>query len=86
MAAARVPPARQFTPASHTPIRAAIYARGSTRNGQNPEMQLEELRAYCGRRQWQIAGEYVDQGISGAKEQRPALNRLLNRFHSYCIV
>ncbi len=57
--------------------RAAIYARVSTKNGQNPEMQLEELRAYCGRRQWQIAGEYVDQGISGAKEQRPALNRLL---------
>ena len=57
--------------------RAAIYARVSTRNGQNPEMQLEELRAYCGRRQWQIAGEYVDQGISGAKEQHPALNRLL---------
>ncbi len=57
--------------------RAALYARVSTRNGQHPEMQLEELRAYCGRRQWQIAGEYVDQGISGAKEQRPALNRLL---------
>ena len=46
--------------------RAALYARVSTRNGQHPEMQLEELRAYCGRRQWQIAGEYVDQGISGA--------------------
>ena len=57
--------------------RAALYARVSTRNGQNPEMQLEELRAYCQRRQWQVAGEYVDQGISGAKEQRPALNRLL---------
>ena len=57
--------------------RAALYARVSTRNGQHPEMQLEELRAYCGRRQWQIAGEYVDQGISGAKEQRPALDRLL---------
>ena len=57
--------------------RAAIYARVSTRNGQNPEMQLEELRAYCSRRQWEIAGEFVDNGISGAREQRPALNRLL---------
>ena len=57
--------------------RAAIYARVSTRNGQNPQMQLDELRAYCQRREWEIAGEYVDQGISGAKESRPALNRLL---------
>ena len=57
--------------------RAAIYARVSTRNGQNPQMQLDELRAYCQRREWEIAGEYVDQGISGAREQRPALNHLL---------
>ena len=56
---------------------AALYARVSTKNGQHPEMQLEELRAYCQRRGWEVADEYVDQGISGAKEQRPALNRLL---------
>jgi DNA invertase Pin-like site-specific DNA recombinase len=58
--------------------RAAIYARVSTHNGQNPEMQLGEVRAYCGRRQWEIAGEYVDTGISGSKERRPALDRLLS--------
>jgi DNA invertase Pin-like site-specific DNA recombinase len=40
-------------------------------------MQLEELRAYCQRRGWEIAGEYVDTGISGSKEHRPALDRLL---------
>ncbi len=57
--------------------RAAIYARVSTHNGQNPEMQLNEVRAYCERRQWAIAGEYVDTGISGSKEHRPALDRLL---------
>ena len=57
--------------------RAAIYARVSTRNGQHPEMQLAELRCYCQRREWEIAGEYVDAGISGAREQRPALDRLL---------
>ena len=57
---------------------AAIYARVSTHNGQNPEMQLGEVRAYCGRRQWEIAGEYVDTGISGSKEHRPALDRLLS--------
>jgi DNA invertase Pin-like site-specific DNA recombinase len=58
-------------------MKAAIYARVSTNNGQNPEMQLEELRAYCKRRGWEIAGEYVDTGISGSKEHRPALDRLL---------
>ena len=57
--------------------RAAIYARVSTSNSQNPEMQLIELRAYCEKRGWQIAGEFVDAGISGAKERRPALDRLL---------
>jgi DNA invertase Pin-like site-specific DNA recombinase len=39
--------------------------------------QLEELRCYCERRQLQIIGEYTDEGISGSKESRPALNRLL---------
>ena len=57
--------------------RAAIYARVSTHNGQNPEMQLGEVRAYCERREWTVSGEYVDKGISGSKEHRPALDRLL---------
>lgn len=57
--------------------RAAIYARVSTNNGQNPEMQLEELRQYCARREMTTVREYVDKGISGAKERRPALDRLL---------
>ena len=57
--------------------RAAIYARVSTHNGQNPEMQLAELRAYCTRRGWEVAGEYVDAGFSGAREHRPALDRLM---------
>jgi len=58
--------------------RAAIYARVSTSNGhQNPEMQLDELRSYCERRGLEIAGEYVDVGVSGSKERRPHLDRLL---------
>jgi DNA invertase Pin-like site-specific DNA recombinase len=40
-------------------------------------MQIEELRAYCLRRQWDIVGEFIDSGVSGSKESRPALNRLL---------
>ncbi len=58
--------------------RAAIYARVSTHNGQNPEMQLGEVRAYCKRREWTVSGEFVDTGISGSKEHRPALDRLLS--------
>lgn len=57
--------------------RAAIYARVSTHNGQNPEMQLEEVRQYCKCRDWTIVREYVDKGVSGAKERRPALDELL---------
>ncbi len=58
--------------------RAALYARVSTNNGhQNPEMQLRELREYCDRRGLEIADEYVDNGVSGAKERRPHLDRLL---------
>ena len=63
-------------------MRAAIYARVSTiGQGQSPEMQVRELREYCERRGWQIAGEYVDAGISGAKDSRPELNRLMADAH-----
>lgn len=58
--------------------RAAIYARVSTHNGQNPEMQLDEVREFCRRRGWKIVGEFVDEGISGSKEHRPALDSLLS--------
>ena len=58
-------------------MRAALYARVSSHAGQNPEMQIAELRDYCQRRRWEIAGEYVDVGVSGAKERRPQLDRLL---------
>ncbi len=58
-------------------MRTALYARVSTANGQSPEMQLRELREYVARRGWEIADEYVDVGISGAREKRPQLDRLL---------
>lgn len=56
-------------------MRAAIYARVSTID-QEPENQLAELRAYVERRGW-TGVEFVDKGISGAKERRPALDALL---------
>ncbi|MGC4083674.1 MAG: recombinase family protein [Vicinamibacterales bacterium] len=56
-------------------MRAAIYARVSTLD-QEPENQLTELRRYCELRGW-AQQEYVDRGISGAKDRRPALDELV---------
>jgi DNA invertase Pin-like site-specific DNA recombinase len=58
-------------------MKAAVYARVSTPDKQDPEMQLRELREYCQRRGWEIEREYVDVGVSGARERRPQLDRLL---------
>lgn len=58
-------------------IRAALYCRCSTSQHQTPDMQLLELREYCSRRGWLIAGEWIDLGISGSRESRPQLNKLL---------
>jgi DNA invertase Pin-like site-specific DNA recombinase len=60
--------------------RVALYGRVSTVVGQNVEMQLCELREFAARRGWQVAGEYVDH-VSGARESRPALNRLMTDAH-----
>jgi DNA invertase Pin-like site-specific DNA recombinase len=57
-------------------MKAAIYSRVSTAD-QSVSMQLDELRAYCERRGFEVGEEYVDSAVSGAKESRPALNRLL---------
>jgi putative DNA-invertase from lambdoid prophage Rac len=56
-------------------MRAAIYARVSTLD-QEPENQLAELRRYVEARGWG-GHEYVDRGVSGAKDRRPALDDLL---------
>ena len=56
--------------------RTAVYARVSTVD-QEPENQLAELRRYVQARSWPTATEYVDKGVSGAKDSRPALNRLV---------
>ena len=64
------------------PPRVAIYARVSTANsGQSPEMQLRELREHAQRRGWNIACEFVDEGISGAKDRRPSLDKLVADAH-----
>jgi len=57
-------------------MKVGLYARVSTRE-QTPENQLQDLRRLCSAKGWEIAGEYVDAGISGAKEDRPALRDLM---------
>lgn len=59
-------------------MKAALYARVSKNNGhQDPEVQLRDQREFSKRKDWDIFSEYVDHGISGAKESRPELNRLM---------
>jgi DNA invertase Pin-like site-specific DNA recombinase len=63
-------------------MKVAIYARVSTaNNGQDPTMQTRELQEYAERRGWTVAGEYIDIGISGTKEKREALDRLMADAH-----
>ena len=58
-------------------MRAALYARVSTHAGQDPTMQLRELRDLCERRGWDVGGIFTDVGVSGAQERRPQLDLLL---------
>ena len=58
------------------PHRIALYARVSTAD-QHPAAQLDRLRDYAAARGLEVAEEYTDQGVSGAKDRRPALDRLV---------
>lgn len=59
-------------------MRTALYARVSTSNrGQDTDLQLRELREFAKQRGWTVASEYVDEGVSGSKDSRPELNRLM---------
>src|SRR5664279_848675 len=59
-------------------MNAALYARVSTRDkGQDPEMQLTELREFAAKRGWQVVGEFVDVGVSGSKDSRPQLDTMM---------
>ena len=61
-------------------MRVAIYARVST-SDQNPQLQLDELREYAAARGLEVVQTYLDHGISGAKDRRPALDRLMRGAH-----
>lgn len=55
----------------------AIYARVST-NDQNVDSQLLALREYCKARGLEVFQEYIDTGVSGTKDSRPALNQMMD--------
>lgn len=62
--------------------RCAVYARVSTLNhGQDAGMQTREMRQFTDARGWTLADEYIDAGVSGAKDSRPELNRLMADAH-----
>lgn len=60
-----------------SPLRIAFYARCSTVE-QDTEIQVRDLRAYAERQGWVVRPElaFVDEGVSGTKDSRPALDRL----------
>jgi DNA invertase Pin-like site-specific DNA recombinase len=59
-----------------TPRRAALYARVST-GIQSTDLQIFELRQVAVQRGWTIVGEYSDAAVSGARDRRPELDRLM---------
>ena len=71
--------------------RVGIYARISTTNhGQDVAMQTRELEQFAQARGWRVVDSYVDEGISGSKDSRPQLNRLMvdahkRRFDVVCV-
>src|SRR5271169_5499834 len=58
-------------------MRIGIYARVSTKD-QSCELQLRDLRTYCAARGFEGVREYIDVGVSGAKDSRPELNKLMD--------
>jgi DNA invertase Pin-like site-specific DNA recombinase len=68
-------------------LRAAIYTRVSTEEqaegGYSLDSQLERLRAYCFSQQLQVAGEYIDAGMSGRNIKRPQYQRMLSEHEKW---
>ena len=57
-------------------MRAALYLRVST-DRQDCANQLPDLERYIAARGWELTKRYVDTGISGSTERRPALDELV---------
>jgi len=71
--------------ASTSLTRVAIYGRVSTSNhGQDVSMQTRELELFTQARGWRLVDSYLDIGISGSKDKRPELDRLMADAHKRC--
>jgi DNA invertase Pin-like site-specific DNA recombinase len=57
-------------------VRVARYLRVS-RSDQNPELQADETDEFIARRGWELTATFTDQGVSGSRDRRPELDRLL---------
>ena len=55
----------------------AIYSRVSQTNDQSCERQIVELKKIAENHGWSVVGCYTDEGISGAKKSRPALDQMM---------
>jgi len=57
-------------------MKVAIYVRVSTKD-QTTENQILKVKEYCGQQGWEVYQIYRDEGVSGAKQSRPALDQML---------
>ena len=57
-------------------MKVALYSRVSTQD-QSVEMQSADLKRYSKERRFEVYKEYSDEGISGKKDRRPALDELM---------
>ena len=71
---------RRRVPSRIVTTSAAVYARGvmTDERGLAIGRQLEECLAYVASHRWDLAGEFVDDGVSGAGSSRPALTCILD--------
>ncbi|MCK4348473.1 MAG: recombinase family protein [Thermoplasmatales archaeon] len=71
-------------------VRAAIYTRVSTedqaKEGFSLDAQLDKLRSYCKARDWEIGGEYIDDGYSGRYIKRPAYKQMMEALDKWDIL
>lgn len=58
-------------------FKVAAYARVSTLLGQDPKLQIINIREYCAQSKYTVVEEYIDLGLSGKNEQRPQLLKLI---------
>lgn len=68
--------------AQNAPQRAALYMRVSTGRQAESDLsipdQQRQMTAFCKAREWEVAAEFVDAGLSGTDDNRPQLQRLLD--------